>query len=107
MIFYEAFDYVKYEFFFLLIVSLGLFINVTFIKKSVLNNWVAVISISFICVVISALNLYMLGVSADELNIGVEYINSIMFITILFLAIINSIISYFSKGKGGDLGRDD
>ncbi len=43
----------------------------------------------------------MLGASADELNIGVEYINANMFIAILFLALINSVIPYVGKKKGG------
>src|SRR4051794_30649596 len=92
----EAFNYIKYVFIFFVFIMVVLFIMISFVKKSKLINWFTVASISFICIVVSVLNLILLGYAADELNLRViEYTS--MFIAILVLSVINLFISYRTK----------
>ncbi|ALC83147.1 MULTISPECIES: hypothetical protein [Bacillus] len=94
MLSHEAFNYVRYEFVFFIIILIALFINIVFLKKKLdLINWFTVISISFICIVVSVLNLIMLGYASDELNLRMAEC-TYMFIAVVILAVINSAISY-------------
>ena len=58
-----------------------------------LHNWVTVVIISFICVVVSMLDLIVLGYAADEINLVMSE-NSYMFIAIVLLSVVNIVISY-------------
>lgn len=94
---HEAFNYLGYVFIFFIIILAGLFIAVTFLKKnSKYINWFSVVSISLICIVVSALNMVLLGYAADEINLqAVNY--SYMFIAIIILAALDSIIAFKNK----------
>lgn len=97
MLSHEAFNYISYVFIFFIIILVALFITVTFLKKNLkLINWFTVVSISLISIVVSTLNLVMLGYAADEINLQV--INySYMFIAIIILSALSSIIAYRNK----------
>lgn len=91
---HEAFAYIRYEFIFLLLVLIGLFVNVVFLKGKVSINWVSSICISLICIVVSTLSFLTVSILNDELNLSGEIKDTATFIAIIALAIINSIISY-------------
>ncbi|MFC0270490.1 hypothetical protein ACFFIX_03330 [Metabacillus herbersteinensis] len=99
MLSYEAFNYITYVFNFFTIILVTLFIVIVFLKKYVkLITWFTVVSISFICIVVSALNLIFLGYAADEMNLqSTECFY--MFIAIIGLSAINSIISYRNRSQ--------
>ncbi|MBW8349397.1 hypothetical protein K0H71_08070 [Bacillus sp. IITD106] len=90
----EAFNFVKYEFVFLTVISIGIFICVIFFKK--FFNTFSVYVISFICTIISMLNLILLGYAADELN-TVDITNTYLFIAVIVFSIINSIFAYRNR----------
>lgn len=97
MISLEAFDYIKYVFVFCILALALLFIVVTFFKKQfILVNWFTILSISLICIVVTLLNLIMVGYAADEINLdGTPF--TIMFLIIVILSILNFIISYKNR----------
>ncbi|MEW9500930.1 hypothetical protein [Jeotgalibacillus marinus] len=91
---HEAFDFINYTFIFFLVISIVLFLIVTFFSKHFkLINWVTVVVISFIFVVVSMLDLIVLGYAADEINLEM-YENSYLFIAIVLLSVVNIVISY-------------
>lgn len=93
----EAFNYIRDVFIFFIIILAILFIAVTFFKKRLLFiNSFTVISISLICIVVSILNLIMLGYAADELNLSFRKYST-MFIVIVILSVLNSIIIFKNK----------
>ncbi|MCJ8008042.1 hypothetical protein ACFFF5_18190 [Lederbergia wuyishanensis] len=91
---YEDFHFVKYEMTFLTIILIGVFISIVFLKKYLkfLNRF-SVMLISFICIIISAFNLVMLGYVADEFNF-VDTVNSYLFLAIIGFGILNSALAY-------------
>lgn len=91
---YEAFHFVKYEMAFLTIILIVILISIVFLKKytKFLNRF-SVMLISFICIIISSLNLIMLGYVADELNY-VDTVNSYLFIAIIGFSVLNSAFAY-------------
>ena len=94
MMSHEAFDFINYTFIFFLVISIVLLLIVTFFSKHFkLINWVTVVIISLIFVVVSMLDLIVLGYAADEINLVMSE-NSYMFIAIVLLSVVNIVISY-------------
>ena len=87
-------DYVRPIFIVFTIILLILLIFVGFQKTHIVNKF-SVVSIPLICVVISAMVLFLEGVIVDEMNLGGDPVTSILFLVIIALSFINYAVYSF------------
>lgn len=95
----EALNYIHYVFWFLVFISVLLFIMLVFVKNSIAAiNLFTVASIAFISIVVASLNLIFMGYVADELNYNIGYSVPLYIVLVLFLA-LDFVIAYFRIWK--------
>jgi len=93
-----TFDYLRPVFITFIIVLL-IFLLIVILQKGKckLINGFSVISVSIICLLVSAINLWQIGIIADELGLGGDAVSSYMFLVIVGLSILNPIVYTFRK----------
>ncbi|ALC85479.1 hypothetical protein AM499_06375 [Bacillus sp. FJAT-22090] len=88
---FPEFIYLRPVFIGFIIILLVLLFGVIFLNKNIVNLF-SVVSITFICISVSAITLYSSGYIVDEYNLAGDPISFYMFFVILVLAFLNLII---------------
>ncbi|WP_232700165.1 hypothetical protein [Brevibacillus daliensis] len=93
-----SFDYLR-PVFIIFIVVLLIFLLVVILQNGELKliNGFSVICVSIICSLVSAINLWQIGIIADELGLGGDPVSFYMFLAIAGLSILNPIIYTLRK----------
>ncbi|KPV58561.1 hypothetical protein QJ48_15535 [Paenibacillus sp. A3] len=83
--------------FFIIIQAISLIMAISQKKQLKPINEVAISSVSFICLAVSAFMTYQIGILSDELVIGGDPVSFIMFFVVVIMSVVNFLVIYLNK----------
>lgn len=97
----EIYDFLRLVFitFIISLIVITIILLVQKKRSNLVNGFTVSITTSIISIIVSGINLIIIGYIADELNLGGDVISSYLFLIILGLSIFNLFIYFKNKNR--------